>query len=95
MKFLDTLNVEVREDLLQQESVLTILSYVKPKEYASLCAEYKQFVANVSDSYSFGNFLLDVVVADRIFEQRELALLGGVKYVSEYLLSRSSESINF
>jgi hypothetical protein len=90
------LEEEIRDNLLDSESALVILDYIRPREYASLREEYKQFVETVDECYTFGSFLLDVVVADRKYEEQQLRLLGGVKYISEYpLLLRSSESISF
>lgn len=93
--FKSLLHEENAADLLDLESMLTIFKYIKPREYASLLQDYNQFVKSVGDSYTFGNYLLDVVVSDRKFEERELAALGGVKYISELQYNRSSESISF
>lgn len=93
--FRSLLNEENAADLLDMESMLTIFKYVSPREYGSLLQEYKTFVLSVADDYTFGNFLLDVVVADRKFEERELAAIGGVKYLSQLSLLRSSESVDF
>lgn len=93
--FRSLLSEENAADLLDMESMLTIFKYVSPREYGSLLQEYKQFVASVGDNYTFGNFLLDVVVSDRKFEEAELAALGGVKFLSQLTSLRSSESISF
>jgi hypothetical protein len=93
--FKSLLQNEHTADLLDLESMLTIFKYTKPREYALLLQEYKHFVEAVGDNYTFGNYLLDVVVSDRQFEERELAAIGGVKYISEMQYLRSSESVDF
>lgn len=94
--FSSLLEEEVREEVLLVEDYHYILSYISPREYASLRLEYTKFVETVDDNYSFGQFLLDVVVADRKYEEQQLRILGGVKYVSEYANQfRSSENFSF
>ena len=82
-------------DVVDTESMLQITKYISPKEYALLVQEYNAFVASVGSEYSFKNFLFDVVISDRIYEEQQLARLAGVKYYSQLQHSRSSESIDF
>lgn len=82
---------EIRENVTDTESVLTILEYVKPKEYASLREDYKKYVE--SYDYSFSQYLFDVVIAEREYEKKQLELLDGVKYISEIIYERSRLSV--
>jgi hypothetical protein len=90
--FRSLLEQEKRESILDVESELTIYKYIHSREFPSLVKEYREFCDNV-DYITFNEWLLKVVVADRIYEE---SITTAPKYIRERnVYARSSESVNF
>jgi hypothetical protein len=90
--FRSLLENEKRESLLDLDTELTIYKYVHSREFPSLVKEYRDFCNNV-DHMTFNEWLLKVVVADRIYEE---SIANGPKYIRSVNRGvKSSESYDF